>query len=113
MVLSQCIFETKSILTKCPKCGSEQSQRNGHRHGRQNYRCKNCGRQFIKTYFQRGYSDDTRRICIRMYRSGLTLRGIGQLTGISHSTIYSWVKYEDLLLNASEDGISKEPDLGQ
>jgi transposase-like protein len=94
MVLSQYIPETKSILMKCPHCSSEQSQKNGHRQGRQNYRCKNCGRQFVESYLQRGYSSDAKQICVRMYRAGLTLRKIERLTGISHSSIYSWVKQE-------------------
>jgi transposase-like protein len=114
MVLSQCIVESKPILLKCPHCGSEQSQKNGHRRGKQNYRCKNCGRQFVETYVQRGYSDDTRQICIRMYRSGLTLREIERLTGISHSTIYNWVKQEGLLPNLPKENLtSNNSDSGQ
>jgi len=113
MVSSQCIVESKPILMKCPHCGSEQSQKNGHRRGKQNYRCKNCGRQFIETYVQRGYSDDTRQICIRMYCFGLTLREIEGRTGISHSTIYSWVKQEKLLPHApKENPISSDLNLG-
>lgn len=91
------------FIRQCPYCGSEQFQKNGHRRDRQNYRCKNCGRQFIETYVQRGYSDDAKQICARMYRSGLTLREIGRLTGISHSTIYIWVKQKGLLPNLSEE----------
>lgn len=96
MVLPRCLTEFKPILMKCPHCGSEQFQKNGHRRGRQNYRCKDCSRQFVEAYVQRGYSDDTKQICIRMYRSGLTLREIERLTGISHSTVYNWVKQVDL-----------------
>lgn len=98
--------ETKSFLMKCPHCGSEQSQKNGHRRGRQNYRCKNCGRQFVETYTQRGYSNDARQICMRMYRSGLSLREIERLTGISHSAIYSWAKQEGILPNLPEQDLS-------
>ncbi|MBW4444829.1 MAG: hypothetical protein KME10_27305 [Plectolyngbya sp. WJT66-NPBG17] len=32
----------------CPSCGSEDGSRNGHtRHGKQNYKCRDCGRQFV------------------------------------------------------------------
>lgn len=34
---------------KCPQCQSTSSRKNGHRNGRQNYLCKNCGRQFLET----------------------------------------------------------------
>ncbi len=31
----------------CPKCGSKSFKRNGYtRHGKQNHRCFDCGRQF-------------------------------------------------------------------
>ena len=32
---------------KCPKCESTLYRKNGHRSGKQNYLCKNCGRQFL------------------------------------------------------------------
>src|ERR687885_15410 len=33
---------------KCPQCESSSYRKNGHRCGRQNYLCKNCGRQFLE-----------------------------------------------------------------
>jgi transposase-like protein len=103
MVLCQCTFEAKPVPVQCPRCGSEQFQKNGHRRGRQNYRCKSCGRQFVEIYLQRGYSDDVKRICVRMYRSGLRLREIERLTGVSHSTIHSWIVQEGESPNRAEE----------
>jgi hypothetical protein len=34
---------------KCPQCQSTSYRKNGRRKGRQNYLCKNCGRQFLET----------------------------------------------------------------
>jgi transposase-like protein len=32
----------------CPECGSQRFKKNGHIHnGKQNHRCKTCGRQFV------------------------------------------------------------------
>lgn len=32
---------------QCPECGSEAFKKNGYtRHGKQNHRCLDCGRQF-------------------------------------------------------------------
>jgi AcrR family transcriptional regulator len=31
----------------CPHCRSQQVSKNGHRRGKQCYRCKNCGKQFV------------------------------------------------------------------
>lgn len=33
---------------KCPQCQSTSYRKNGRRNGRQNYLCKNCGRQFLE-----------------------------------------------------------------
>lgn len=33
-------------VMKCPHCQSERLSKNGHRHGKQRYLCKDCGRQF-------------------------------------------------------------------
>lgn len=33
--------------SECPQCGSKAFKRNGYtRHGKQNHRCLDCGRQF-------------------------------------------------------------------
>jgi hypothetical protein len=34
---------------KCPHCGSTSYRKNGHRNGKQNYLCKNCGKQFLES----------------------------------------------------------------
>lgn len=80
---------------RCPECGSSKLQKNGRRRGRQQYRCKDCDRQFTEKLMPWGYSEDARKICIRMYRLGLTLRETERLTGISHSAISNWVRQTD------------------
>ncbi len=34
------------VMMKCPHCYSKQLSKNGHRHGKQRYICKDCGKQF-------------------------------------------------------------------
>jgi hypothetical protein len=34
---------------KCPHCASTSYRKNGHRNGKQNYLCKNCGKQFLES----------------------------------------------------------------
>lgn len=110
MALPQYTLKAQHILMKCPTCESEQFQKNGHRRGRQNYRCKNCGRQYVEAYVVRGYSDDTKQICLRMHRTGLGLREIERLTGISHSTLYNWIKQSEAL-NHQDDIPPEAPGL--
>jgi len=59
----------------------------------QNYICVNCGRQFIKVYEpQRGYSEEMKRECLKMYVNGLGFRAIERVKNVHHTTIMNWVK---------------------
>jgi transposase-like protein len=86
---------------KCPKCASTQTQKNGHRQGRQNYRCKTCGRQFIESQIQKGYSSEIKEICLRMHRNGIGFREMERITGISHNTIINWTRREELSIDSA------------
>ena len=79
---------------KCPRCESDQINRNGHKCGRQNYICRQCGRQFLESFRARGYSADAKNICLKMYASGIGFRAIERATGISHNTVINWVRQE-------------------
>jgi len=35
-------------VMKCPHCRSQQLSKNGYRRGKQCYRCKDCGKQFVE-----------------------------------------------------------------
>ena len=41
------------MTSECPECNSKAFKRNGYtRHGKQNHRCLDCGRQFsVEPYF--------------------------------------------------------------
>ena len=97
MAFAQSVLKANHVLMKCPSCASERFQKNGHRGRKQNYRCKSCGRQYVEDYIAKGYSEDTKQICVKMYRAGLKLREIERLTGISHGTIHNWVRQSGLL----------------
>lgn len=92
-------FITNSILhnksMKCPRCESTQINKNGRHHGKQNYICKRCGRQFVEFSNSRGYSDDAKKICLKMHANGMGFRAIERITGVSHNTIINWVRQAD------------------
>jgi transposase-like protein len=97
---------------ECPTCGSYQVQRNGYRNKVQCYRCKACGRQFLKSYKQLRYSEEIKQRCIRMYFDGMSTRDIGKLTNIHYTTILSWVRGVDVnvlefLKEADEDPLER------
>ncbi len=78
---------------QCPECRSTHIRKNGHRKGKQYHICVNCRRQFIEEYQPyRGYSDEVRRECLKMYVNGMGFRGIERVKGVHHTTVITWVK---------------------
>ncbi|MGL5834489.1 MAG: IS1 family transposase [Waterburya sp.] len=77
---------------QCPKCESNKIVKNGWRQNKQNYLCRNCGRQFISTYDQRGYSQAVKEHCLTLYCNGMGFRGIERSTGVCHNTVINWVQ---------------------
>jgi transposase-like protein len=51
----------------CPQCGSRSYKRNGHIHtGKQNYRCKLCGRAFVLQPDNAVITEDQRALIERL-----------------------------------------------
>ena len=89
---------------QCPECGSEHIRKNGHRRGKQNHLCVDCGRQFVanpQTEF--GYSDAVRRQCLKLYTNGLGFRAIERVSGVHHTTVLNWVKQSAQMLPDAYD----------
>jgi transposase-like protein len=78
---------------QCPQCQSTHIRKNGIKRGKQNHICVSCGRQFIERYeASRGYSDEVKRECLKMYTNGMGFRGIERVKGVHHTTVIYWVK---------------------
>lgn len=82
-------------VMKCPHCNSQHLSKNGHRHGKQRYICKDCGKQFPDMYVQQGYTNEVKQRCLDLYRNGIAFREIERRTGVSHNTVIHWVKQID------------------
>jgi len=78
---------------QCPECQSEHIRKNGkNRQGKQNYICVNCSRQFITNYnAHRGYDDECKRECLKMYVNGLGFRAIERVKGVHHTIAFKQV----------------------
>jgi insertion element IS1 protein InsB len=76
----------------CPKCSSNNIRKNGHRRGKQNYQCKDCGRQFIDWYSHKGYSKEFKEECLTMYVNGNGFRAIERIKKVNHNTVIRWVR---------------------
>ena len=78
---------------QCPKCNSTRIRKNGIRRNKQNHICVNCNRQLVENPLKhRGYSSETKEICLKMYLNGMGFRGIERVVGVHHTTIINWVK---------------------
>jgi transposase-like protein len=86
-------------LMQCPECQSTHVNKNGQKKGKQNYICVGCGRQFIDCYQpHKGYSEEVKRECLKMYVNGMGFRAIERIKGVHHTSIINWVKQVGKLL---------------
>ena len=84
---------------QCPECQSTNFNKNGHNKGKQNYICVRCKRQFIaEDRVQKGYSEEVKRECLKMYVNGMGFRAIERVKNVHHTTIINWVKQAGKLL---------------
>ena len=84
-------FLMHSNVMICVNCQSDQVAKNGHRHGKQRYICRACGKQFADEYSQRGYPPETKQQCVTLHQQGMSFREIERQTGVSHNTVINWV----------------------
>ena len=68
----------------CPHCSSEQVVRNGRIHnGKQNHRCKDCGRQFVQNPQNKVISQETKELINKLLLEKLPLAGIARVAEVS------------------------------
>ena len=87
----------------CPKCGSNNIRKNGHRRGKQNHQCKDCGRQFIDCSSEVGYPKEVKENCLTMYVNGNGFRAIERITKVNHNTVIRWVKQVGIKLSNQKE----------
>jgi insertion element IS1 protein InsB len=72
-----------ALRETCPQCGSRSFKRNGHIHtGKQNHRCKLCGRAFVLTPENSVITEEQRRLIERLLLERISLRGICRAVGV-------------------------------
>ena len=81
----------------CPNCKEETRQvKNGkNRSGTQSYLCRYCKKSYTPEPKRRSYDDDTRRMAMKAYYSGVSGRGVGKMFGFNKSNISNWIKKND------------------
>src|SRR3954465_5689269 len=67
----------------CPQCGSRGYKRKGHiQTGKQNHRCKVCGRAFVLTPENFVITEEQRALVERLLLERISLRGICRAVGV-------------------------------
>jgi len=81
----------------CPSCESKHTVKNGKIHnGKQNYKCRDCGRQFVENRQQKIISQSTKDLIDKLLLEKIPLAGIARVTEVSEPWLQSYVnaKYE-------------------
>ena len=81
----------------CPEGGATHIRENGKKKGSKITSALPvlvaCARQLIDTYeTTRGYSDEVKADCLKMYVNGSGFRAIERGKGVHHTTVIYWVK---------------------
>ena len=86
-------------MPTCPACDSAHVVKNGKVHdGKQDHRCRRCGRQFVEHPTNKVISDETEAITDGLLLERISLAGIARATGVSEPWLQSYAgrEYEDV-----------------
>ena len=76
----------------CPTCGSHDISKNGMtRRGKQNYKCRDCGRQFVEDPQWKPKDRNEQRLIDLLLLEKIPLAGIARATGVSKSWLQNYV----------------------
>lgn len=87
------------MITCCPECGKTKTKKNGHIHnGKQNNRCKECGRQFVNDPKQKLITEEEKERIRKLLLERIPLRGICRVMGVSLGWLLGFIasEYEQL-----------------
>ena len=86
-------------MPHCPNCHSTKVVKNGRIHnGKQNHKCRDCGRQFVENPQQKLISQETKHLIDKLLLEKIPLAGIARVCGVSEPWLQQYVNqtYEDV-----------------
>ena len=86
-------------MLRCPQCSSKQVVKNGHIHnGKQRYKCKQCGRQFVYGATKKVINDEAKQRIDKLLLERVSLAGIARVMGVSETWLQAYVnqKYQEV-----------------
>jgi transposase-like protein len=82
----------------CPRCHSSRIVKNGLIHnGNQNFKCKDCNRQFVQNPTKKVIGQETRDLIDKLLLERLSLAGIARVTGVSEQWLQTYVNARVLI----------------
>jgi IS1 family transposase/transposase-like protein len=76
----------------CPSCGSDDVMKNGTtRRGKQNYKCRDCGRQFVENPQWKQIDPDSKAIIDRLLLERVPLAGIARVVEVGEAWLQRYV----------------------
>jgi transposase-like protein len=77
---------------ECPKCKSQNYNKDGIVRGLQRYKCKECNYRYTVILKSTAKSKDIKRQALELYLEGLGYRSIGRFLKVSHVSVQNWIK---------------------
>lgn len=79
-------------MVSCPGCESHRTVKNGRIHnGKQNYRWRDCGRQFVQDPQNKAIDPATKALIDKLLLERLSLAGIARVSGVSELWLQRYV----------------------
>ena len=54
--------------------------------------CKECGVNYTIEPKRNEYPEETRKLAMKLYYTGVSGRGVGKYFGMSKANVYNWIK---------------------
>ena len=79
-------------MLHCPSCQSTKIVKNGRIHnGKQNHKCRDCGRQFVEHSQQKIISQETKTLIDKLLLEKIPLAGIARVCYVSEPWLQQYV----------------------
>jgi transposase-like protein len=66
--------------------------KDGHANGKQQHKCKDCGRRFTEGATVVKYPQRVRNEVVSLYCEGMSFGAIARAKGIKKNTVFQWIK---------------------
>ncbi len=91
---------------ECPTCKSDLLKKNGHtRHGKQNYRCVECGKQCSQDSESNLISEQTKELVRRALLEKVSLNGICRIFNVSMPWLLDFI---DVIIKGLPENLNAE-----